>query len=250
MLVSLTGRENGGALAMSTPSRIWRAMMPATFGLILISGATAWAQQQPDPSHDEHHPPGAQGQQGAPSPAPTPRQTAPTPAQRQAAPQRREPAAPGTGMRPGGQGMMMPEADMRRMMQMMQGMHGMMMGGMAGPGATRPFERVEGQLAYFRTELRITEAQMAQWNAFADVMRSQATRLRQAIAQAMSAEGQPATAPQLLERRLAFLTWQIETTRAAAYAVNRLYAVLSDEQKRLADELMAEHLRDMRSRGM
>lgn len=239
---------------MITQSRIRRAVVPAALGLVLLGGVPAWAQQQPDQDHTDHHPPGDQAQPAAPAPTPVPRQAAPTPGQRQTAPQRREPAPPGSGMRPGGQqGMMMPQGDMQRMMQMMQamhGMHGMMMGGPGDPGAARAFERVEGQLAYFRTELRITEAQMPQWNAFAEVMRAQAARLRQAMGQAMGAASQPATAPQLLERRLASLTLQVETTRAAAEAVNRLYAALTDEQKQLADELMAEHLRDMRSRGM
>ena len=34
-----------------------------------------------------------------------------------------------------------------------------------------------------------------------------------------------------------------ETTRAVAAAMGPLYAALSDEQKRTADELLAEHLR-------
>lgn len=237
---------------MVTQSRIRRAVMPAALGFALLGGANAWAQQPADQNHDEHHPPGEQAQPAAPAPTPAPRQATPTPAPRQTAPQRREPAAPAPGMgaRPGGQVMMMPEADMRRMMQMMQGMHGMMMGGMAGPGAMRPFERVEGQLAFFRTELRVTEAQMPQWNAFADVIRAQAGRLRQAMMQGMGAAGQPATAPQLMERHAAALSAQLDATRAVTAALGPLYAALSDEQKRTADELMAEHLRSMRMRGM
>jgi hypothetical protein len=35
-----------------------------------------------------------------------------------------------------------------------------------------------------------------------------------------------------------------------AAATSALYAALRDEQKRLADELMAEHLNDMRMRGL
>ena len=33
-------------------------------------------------------------------------------------------------------------------------------------------------------------------------------------------------------------------------AAGPLYAALSDEQKRTADELLAEHLRDMQRRGL
>jgi hypothetical protein len=37
-----------------------------------------------------------------------------------------------------------------------------------------PGERVEARLAYMKTALKITDAQQAQWNAFADVARKQA----------------------------------------------------------------------------
>jgi len=66
----------------------------------------------------------------------------------------------------------------------------------------------------------------------------------------MPAAGQPATAPQQLERRTALLAAQLEATRAVAEAAAPLYAALSDEQKRIADALMAEHLRDMRRGGL
>ena len=36
----------------------------------------------------------------------------------------------------------------------------------------RAYERVEGQLAYIKTELRITAAQEPQWNVFANVFRA------------------------------------------------------------------------------
>jgi hypothetical protein len=124
-----------------------------------------------------------------------------------------------------------------------------MMGGALGPGAMRHFERIDAHLAYVRAVLRITDAQTPQWNAFADAARAAADRLRQAYAQAMQAAGQPATAPARLERRTALLSAQLEATRAIAAPAGPLYAALSDEQRRIADELLAEHLRDMRMRG-
>jgi hypothetical protein len=74
--------------------------------------------------------------------------------------------------------------DMGQMMQMMERMMAMRQGGMS-PGTMRAFDRIEGQLAYLRTALRVTDAQMPQWNAFADAVRAQSGRLRQAYAQAM-----------------------------------------------------------------
>ncbi len=84
-------------------------------------------------------------------------------------------------MGPGG----MMSGDMGRMMQQM------MQGRMAA-SAIQPFRRIEGQLAYFRAELRMTDAQAQSWNAFADSVRAQAERLRQATQQAMTGATEPA----------------------------------------------------------
>jgi hypothetical protein len=46
------------------------------------------------------------------------------------------------------------------------------------------------------------------------------------------------------------LTELRDTTQAMLAVAKPLYAALSDEQKKVADELMAEHLVTMRARGM
>jgi hypothetical protein len=136
--------------------------------------------------------------------------------------------------------------DMGRMMQMMQRMmasHGMI----GGSSTMRPLQRIEGQLAYYQTELRIAEAQTPQWNAFADAIRAAAEKLRPIHPWAMQTTAeQSATAPTQLERRIATLSVLLETTRAIAAAMRPLYTALSEEQKRTADELLGEHLLDMR----
>lgn len=183
----------------------------------LAGPALAQAPAQADADHDAHHPEAPTGTQ----------QPAPPPAGR---------GAPGAGMAgPGG----MMGGDMGRMMQQM------MQGRMAG-AATQPFRRIEGQLAFFRAELRITDAQLPQWNAFADIVRAQAERLRQATQQAMGGGAGPGPAPQQMERRIAFVSAQLEAMRAVAAAATPLYGALSEEQRRTADELMAEHFRAMR----
>ncbi len=63
------------------------------------------------------------------------------------------------------------------------------------------------------------------------------------------AAAQPAAAPEQLERRAALLSAHLEAIRAVAGAVRPLYAALSEEQKRTADELMTEHLRGVRRMG-
>ena len=65
----------------------------------------------------------------------------------------------------------------------------------------------------------------------------------------MQVAGQPATAPAQMERRIAALSLLSETIRAVATAMGPLYAALSDEQERTADELLAERSQDMRRRG-
>jgi hypothetical protein len=123
---------------------------------------------------------------------------------------------PGQGGQPGMMG-----GDMGQMMQMMQRMMAMRQGGMS-PGAMQAFDRIEGQLAYFRTELRVADAQMPQWNAFADAVRTQSRTLRQAYMQAMQSAGQPTPAPAELERRAALLRAQLDATQAIAPAASAI----------------------------
>jgi hypothetical protein len=137
--------------------------------------------------------------------------------------------------------------DMGRMMQpMMHQMMQQMMQGRMAASALQPFRRIAGQLAYVRAELRITDAQAQPWNAFAETVRVQAERLRQATQQAMTGATEPGPAPQQMERRIALLSVHMEAMRVVATAATPLYAALSEEQRQIADELMAEHFRGMR----
>ena len=111
------------------------------------SMAAAQAQTPPAAAADPHHP----GTTGTAAPA--------APAV----------AAPG-GMMGGDMGAMM-----QRMMPMMRDMMAHRgMERMDGPMGMMAPKRVEGRIAFLRTELQITEAQTPVWNAFADVLRAQA----------------------------------------------------------------------------
>ena len=207
--------------------------------LILAAAALAagigMAGAQPAPAQDPHHPGTTQTQ-----PATPPSQQRPT---------ARGPAQPGKmPMQPGGQGMMMggDMAQMMTMMQMMQG--GMMPTGMGARGGD-PFRHIEGGIAFYKAELKITDAQAPQWNAFADALRANAARLRQAMMKASEAQ-EAVAVPEQMERRIVMLGELRDTTQAMLVAAKPLYAALSDEQKKVADELMAEHLISMRARGM
>jgi hypothetical protein len=202
----------------------------AVLALAAITGL-AQAQAQTADEHAAHHPPTTPGEAQAPGALPP----------------------SGGSMQPGGASSGTPAmmgGDMGRMMQgdmgqMMQRMHAMMARG-AGPMMRdmQSLRHIEGQVAFYRTELKITDAQLPQWNAFAEALRSGAQRMQAAIMHAMQS-GTSAPAPEQLERRIAVVSAQLETLRAIQAAATPLYAVLSDEQKKVADELMAEHMQRM-----
>ena len=146
------------------------------------------------------------------------------------------PAAPG-GMEMKGGGMM--GGDMSRMMAMMHA--GMMGGGMMDGGM--PLKHVEGRLAFLKTELKITPAQEPQWTKFADVVRGTAHNAEGKNAGAakpamMQGGMKPSTAPERLAQYEKALTARLETVRALKAAVDPLYATFSDDQKKVADELL------------
>jgi hypothetical protein len=136
------------------------------------------------------------------------------------------PAAPAGAMDMKGGGMM--GGDMARMMAMMHG--GMMDGAMMG--------HVEGRLAFLKTELKITPAQESQWAKFADVVRTNAKGAQAGMQAMMQAGAKATTAPEVLAHHEKMLTAKLESVRALKAAFDPLYASLSDEQKKSADELV------------
>jgi hypothetical protein len=212
---------------MTTKTRLVLAAVALAASFNLASAQTGTAT-------DPHHPADTGKAQGQRPPMP--------PGQ---PPMAQMPNQPGAmPMKPGGQGMAM-GGDMMKMMGMMQ----MMQGGMAqmgmGPAGMRGLQHIEGQIAFYKTELKIADAQAPQWNAFADAIRSSAKTERTALQGMMQASG-PGSAPEQIERRIALTTAQLDSMKTFLTAAKPLYAVLSDEQKKTADELLAEHLTQMR----
>ncbi len=161
------------------------------------------------------------------------------------------PAAPTPS--PGGANGAMPMRDMGKMMGGDMGrvtsmMHGAMM--QAGDGmAMMGFDHVEGRIAFYKAELAITDAQLPQWNAFADALRGSTKGMRSAMTSMMQA-GMPATAPARMDAMVQMMSARLDAMKATLAAAKPLYAVLSDDQKKTADELMAEHPMGMRTWGM
>jgi LTXXQ motif family protein len=112
--------------------------------------------------------------------------------------------------------------------------------------AFKPSERAEARLAYVKTALKITDAQAPQWNAYANVVRKQAQQAdqrmqerRSRMAAAQGAERKRPTAIERLERRQQFMKVALERSGERLAVQKPLYAALSPEQQRVADEVFA-----------
>jgi len=251
------------------------AALAMALGLPMASAAVQ-AQNLPTPpaanaqAQDPHHPAGQDA--GAAPATGSPATGSPAAGGTHGAPASGStPASP-----PAQMGMMM--GDMHQMMGMMRQMMGMMRGQMMGggmpmmgmtggqaqvtsgmgsnmgqgtgtpQGASAPmgmFRHTEGILAFYKAELRITDAQTAPWNTFADAVRTHVKSLREAMQRAAT-QRPTATATEQLDQRVALLSAQLDATKAVAAAGKALYAALTPEQRKLADAFMGDHLRGMR----
>lgn len=111
-------------------------------------------------------------------------------------------------------------------------------------------DRIEGRIAFLKAELKISDAQTAQWDAVAKAMRDQSTALTtvrgemRTLREAAEKE-QPTTAPDALSRREKLADAHAKATAAMAQgqkqfaaAFSTLYKNLNAEQKKTADELL------------
>ena len=120
-----------------------------------------------------------------------------------------------------------------------------------------PAERVEQRLERLKTALQITPQQEPQWNAFAEVRRKharEATEQMTAFRSRMAERQQQGTRPTAIERlefRQAMLATASVRLNETLAAVKPLYATLSPEQQKVADEMLAPrgHRGHHRGRG-
>jgi hypothetical protein len=156
----------------------------------------------------------------------------------QATPTPTQPASP-----PGQLGM----GGMPMMMNMMNMMTGMPMMGMMGLGMSgiATIDRIEGRIAFLRTELKITETQTSAWNALADALRANAKKLgevRTSMMTQFAARQQAATLADRLELQEQWLRARLEGTQAIKTTFTSLYGILSEDQKNTANEILAPHM--------
>jgi hypothetical protein len=111
--------------------------------------------------------------------------------------------------------------------------------------AFRLTDRVEARLAYIRTALKITAAQQLQWDAYAGVLRRQAGMMEKRMQERRAQFDKGATErrrPSLVERHEHQRERMIQASQRMdeLLAVEKpLYAVLTPEQQRIADEVLA-----------
>ncbi len=109
------------------------------------------------------------------------------------------------------------------------------MGPGSGPQAfANPGAFAESRLAGFKAELKITAAQEPAWNAFAGQAKQQAEAMQKLMAGVQGSA--QATAPERIEQQAKFMKQRQEQMEKGAAAFKDLYAVLSPEQKALADQ--------------
>jgi hypothetical protein len=123
-----------------------------------------------------------------------------------------------------------------------RGYMGGMMGGMMGYGAEGMLDRIDGRLAFIKTELNIRDDQAKQWDALAQVIRDNA-EVHNAMMRSMMEEMHEGDyfdkpLPERLTVMETHMEARLEQIRAVRESLDALYAVLDDEQKKTADEVV------------
>lgn len=112
--------------------------------------------------------------------------------------------------------------------------HGPMGRGMGPQGGGNPAAAAEWRLSGLKSDLKITAAQESAWMAYADQTKQQAEAMQKLMT---SVQGSAqATAPERLELRNQVMKQRQEQMAKGTAAFKDLYAVLSPEQKALADQ--------------
>jgi LTXXQ motif family protein len=131
------------------------------------------------------------------------------------------------------------------MMGMMGGdcpMMGMMGHGMGGKGMMgRHFQQMgamaEGRLAYLKNALNITEAQSEAWKGYAEMVMAR-VKLMQEMRKSMMEAMDDGSAIERMDARINGMTAMLDALKALKPATEKLYAVLTPQQKDVADDLI------------
>ena len=113
-----------------------------------------------------------------------------------------------------------------------------------------PGKYIEGRIAFLQAELKITPAQKAQWDKVATVMRENAKSDAALFEQAHTERGKRSGRPDAVTRmndQVKFSEARLASTKKLLEAFTPFYQSLSDEQKKVADDLFGH--RGFRMRG-
>lgn len=137
---------------------------------------------------------------------------------------------------------------------------GMHMGRMMGGDMDAVLDRIDGRLAFIKAELKVAEAQNAAWDEFASTVKASLETRNKMMSehrkQMMSGEFDKKPLPQRLEMQEARISARLDQVKATREALAKLYALLDDKQKEVADDIvlpmmgMGREIRAMKRGGM
>lgn len=127
-------------------------------------------------------------------------------------------------------------------------------GGMMGYGPDAMMDRIDGRLAFLKTELKITEAQSQAWDDFAKVVR-QTSETHNKMMSSMMKEMQDDSffkkpLPERLQYQQTMMEARVENIKSVRGALDKLYTQLDDTQKKAADEIVLPMMGMGMGRGM
>lgn len=121
-------------------------------------------------------------------------------------------------------------------------MRGWGRGPMTGYQEDALLDRIDGRLAFLKTELKITEAQSEAWNEMATAIRTTSemhnNMMREMMKEMHDGEFFKKPLPDRLVLHETHMEARLEQIRTVKEAVDKLYGVLDDTQKKAADEIM------------
>lgn len=115
---------------------------------------------------------------------------------------------------------------------------GKMMSAMRGMTSMMAPDHIEGRIAYQKAELEITDAQLPQWTAVADALRQNAKAMQGGMAK-MAKEGMPTAAPARGDMMVTMMSERLDGMKKLGVANKALYAVLTPDQRKTADDMAA-----------
>jgi Na+-transporting NADH:ubiquinone oxidoreductase subunit NqrC len=99
-------------------------------------------------------------------------------------------------------------------------------------------DRVEGRLAFIKAELNITEQQTPVWNELAEAVRNAAKHRNARMKDYNAGKIKTYTLLERLDAHEQVLSITLEDVKQIKLTANKLYAVLTDAQKKEADDIV------------